>query len=75
MTQKESKHVALNSILCNKTVVFLTDTLYFICLDKHIGMTDVKKKTVDLLKLTEPCRLVSTSCAFIQMLGLLACEY
>jgi len=44
MTQKESKHVALNSILCNKTVVFLTDTLYFICLDKHIGMTDVKKK-------------------------------
>jgi len=22
----------------------LTDTLYFICIDKHIGMTNVKKK-------------------------------
>jgi len=22
--------------------MFLTDTLYFICLDKHIGMTNVK---------------------------------
>ena len=42
MTQKESKHVALNSILCNKTLVFLTDTLYFIYIDKHIEMTNVK---------------------------------
>jgi hypothetical protein len=24
--------------------VFLTDTLYFICIDKHIGMTNVKMK-------------------------------
>jgi len=24
--------------------VFLTDTLYFICIDKHIGMTNVKIK-------------------------------
>ena len=44
MTQKESKHIALNSILCSKTVVFLTDTMCFICADKHIGMTNVKKK-------------------------------
>jgi len=43
MTQEESKHVALKitfyviNLLC-----FLTDTLYFICIDKHIGMTTVK---------------------------------
>jgi hypothetical protein len=35
-----------NSILCTKTPVFLTDTLYFICIDKHIGMTNVKFNVV-----------------------------
>jgi len=30
-----------NGILCNKTVVCLNDMLYFICIDKHIGMADV----------------------------------
>ena len=35
-----------NSILCTKTLVFLTDILYFICIDKHIGMTNVKFNVV-----------------------------
>jgi len=42
MTQKESKHVALNSILCSKTDVFLSGMLNFVCTDKHIRMTNVK---------------------------------
>ena len=42
MTQKESKHVALNSVLLNTTDPFVTDKLYFICIDKHTGMTKVK---------------------------------
>jgi len=42
MTQSESKHVALNIFSCNKAVVCLTDALYYICIDKHIWMTNIK---------------------------------
>ena len=30
------------SFYVTKLFVFLTDTLFFICIDKHIGMTNVK---------------------------------
>lgn len=45
MTQKESKRVALNCILCKKLLCFCLDTLYFIYIDKHIGMINVTSHT------------------------------
>jgi len=38
----ESKHVAVSIILCNK-LLCLTETYILYELDKHIGMTTVKK--------------------------------
>ena len=44
----EPKHVALNVFFYNKLDVFDCKNLHFVCIQEHIGMTNVKSFTVTL---------------------------
>ena len=59
MTQRESKHVALKEHFMWQKLFCLTDTLCRVWTDKHIGMTNIKKKNI-MTRSSQLCRFKLT---------------